>query len=144
VTFAGENDLERIDALVDRFEAQSQRALVNARKQFQRWHEAGRGKTVLWGAGSKCVAFCTTLGLDRQIMYAVDINPNKQGRYLPGTGHPVVAPQTLRQDPPDQVVVMNPIYIEEVTHLINQLAVTTTVLAVNDLITENGTAPFVY
>jgi len=71
-------------------------------------------RTVLWGAGSKAVAFLTTMDERKQISYAVDINPYKQGKYLPGTAQKVVSPDFLKQYEPDSVIVMNPIYEEEI------------------------------
>jgi hypothetical protein len=44
----------------------------------------------------------------------VDINPKKAGMYVPGTGHPIVAHDHLTLQPPDVVVVMNPIYKAEI------------------------------
>ena len=37
------------------------------------------------------MAFLTTLGIEREVDCVVDINPYKQGKYLPGTGHEVDA-----------------------------------------------------
>ena len=75
---------------------------------------AGRFRVAIWGAGSKGVAFLTTLGVRSEVAFAVDINPHKHGFFMPGTGHEVVGPERLREAPPDVVVVMNPIYVEEI------------------------------
>ena len=58
---------------------------------------AGReGRSVvLWGGGSKAVSLLTTLGIGREVQAAVDINPYKQGKYMPGIGHRVIAPEAL-------------------------------------------------
>ena len=69
---------------------------------------------VIWGAGSKGVAFLTTLGVGDAVECAVDINPHKHGHYMPGTGHEVVAPESMQEDRPDVVIVMNEIYKEEI------------------------------
>lgn len=77
----------------------------------------GNGKKiVLWGGGSKGVAFLTTLGqtLD-DISYAVDINPIKTGTYMAGTGQEIVAPSFLKEYKPDVVIIMNPVYLDEIT-----------------------------
>lgn len=73
-------------------------------------------KVVLWGGGSKGVAFLTTLGqtID-DIAYAVDINPIKTGTFMAGTGQEIVAPAFLREYRPDVVIIMNPVYLEEIT-----------------------------
>jgi SAM-dependent methyltransferase len=38
--------------------------------------------------------------------YTVDLNPHKQGRLLPGSHIPIRAPQTIREDRPDVVVIL--------------------------------------
>ena len=82
-------------------------------RRLHGWAAAGL-RTVLWGSGSKAVAFLTTLGVHDQIEYVVDINPYRVGKYLPGTGQRIVAPTFLREFRPDNVVIMNPIYLREV------------------------------
>jgi SAM-dependent methyltransferase len=74
------------------------------------------GKTAIWGSGSKGVSFLTTLGLGDEVSVVVDINPYKQGKYMAGTGHEIVAPDALRALRPDLVVAMNPVYLEEIGH----------------------------
>ncbi|MCP5029207.1 MAG: methyltransferase domain-containing protein [Actinomycetia bacterium] len=86
---------------------------------------AGGGKNVIWGGGSKAVAFLTTLGLADEISAAVDINPVKQGRYLAGTGHRVIAPDELVDLKPELVVAMNSIYIPEIQANLDRLDVGT-------------------
>ncbi|MGM0486084.1 MAG: class I SAM-dependent methyltransferase [Planctomycetota bacterium] len=87
-------------------------------------------RTIAWGAGSKCVAFCTTLGVTDEIDYVVDINPHKQGMYLPGTGHRVVGIQHLREHPPNKIVVMNPIYRGEIQRELDRIGVQAELLPV--------------
>ena len=79
------------------------------------WRAAGK-RVVLWGGGSKGVAFLTTLGeAATDIAYAVDINPIKTGTFMAGTGQEIVAPAFLRDYRPDVVVIMNPVYRDEIT-----------------------------
>ena len=90
-----------------------------------------RGETsVVWGAGSKGVGFLSTLGLSDEITCAVDVNPAKHGMFMPGTGHEIVAPERLREVRPGLVIVMNPIYTDEIRRDLEQLGVKTTVEAV--------------
>jgi len=90
------------------------------------WNErlrdaACHGKRVaLWGSGSKAVAFLTTLGLQEEVLCAVDINPFRQGHFLPSTGHSIVSPDDLSSISPDSVVVMNPVYRAEVQTALRQ------------------------
>ena len=84
--------------------------------------EAGR-RPVIWGAGSKCVSFLTTTGLQEEIEFVVDVNPYKQGKFLPSTGHKVIAPEELRDYQPQAVVVMNPVYVAEIGKQLAELGV---------------------
>jgi SAM-dependent methyltransferase len=97
-----------------------ERFRVRVREYTRHWRgalEAARGdgrRTVVWGAGSKGVAFLTTLGVTDEVAYAVDVNPHKHGKFLAGAGHAVVGPDHLTVEPPDLVVAMNAVYLEEI------------------------------
>ncbi|MCB0045867.1 MAG: methyltransferase domain-containing protein [Caldilineaceae bacterium] len=80
-------------------------------------------RTVIWGSGSKGVAFLTTLQVSDAVGYAVDINPNKHGTFMPGTGHEIVGPDFLTDYRPDLVIVMNPIYAPEIQRDLDRLGV---------------------
>ena len=103
--------MEMVEYFVEHYETKRdewRRALVD-------WKSAGK-RVVLWGGGSKGVAFLTTLGQSvADIAYAVDINPIKHGTFMAGTGQEIVAPEFLREYYPDVVVIMNPVYREEIT-----------------------------
>ena len=105
--------------------------VVEAVESFRRVHEARvgewrerlaeTGRAVIWGAGSKGVAFLTTLGDAADIEIAVDINPYKQEKYLAGSGVRVVAPGFLREYRPDLVFAMNSIYLDEIGQTLSEL-----------------------
>ena len=82
---------------------------------------SGDQKTVIWGGGSKGVAFLTTLGILDEIEFAVDINPNKIGMFLPTCGQEVVEPLFLKKYLPDHVIVMNPVYRNEIKMSLNKI-----------------------
>lgn len=77
------------------------------------WGRDGR-RVVLWGAGSRTTTLANMVGLDARLAAVVDINPHRRGSFVPGTGHPVVGPDDLPSLAPDLVVVMNPVYREEI------------------------------
>ena len=108
-----ENDLEDISRLVSQFEIESQAAIRGWQKQLRNRHASGK-QVAIWGAGSKCVSFLTTTGFEDEVQFTTDINPHKQGRFLPATGHQVVSPKELAQQKPDVIVIMNPIYLNEI------------------------------
>jgi SAM-dependent methyltransferase len=93
---------------------------LRARATIDGWSERvraarARGERVaVWGSGSKCVAFLSETGLNDGIDAVVDVNPHRQGRYLPTSGIAVGAPESLRALRPDLVVVMNSAYLSEI------------------------------
>ena len=115
-----EDDLRSMHALVDVFPAQVQKLQAYWKGRLRSARDAGR-TVALWGGGSKGVAFLTTLGVTDEVSAVVDINPYKQGKFMPGSGPPVVAPEQLAGYSPDLVVVMNPIYLEEVERHVRAL-----------------------
>lgn len=85
--------------------------------RWRQWLAARRRdgrRTVVWGGGSKGVAFLTTLGASDEIAAAVDINPRRHGTFIAGSGHPIVGPDALTEIRPDLVIVMSPIYAQEI------------------------------
>ena len=91
--------------------------------------QAKQEKVVVWGSGSKCVAFLTTLKTVDKIEYAVDINPHRHGKFIPGVGKEIMSPEFLKSYQPDKVIVMNAIYTEEIGKMLKDMGVTTEVVA---------------
>lgn len=87
-------------------------------------------QVVVWGAGSKGVTFLNVLEAKDAVKSIVDLNPHKQAKYVPGTGHQVVSPESLQRDPPDMVIVMNPIYADEIKKFLNEAHITADILIV--------------
>jgi hypothetical protein len=114
---------------IDRFAPRAQAVISGWRRSIQSW-KSERRRAVLWGGGSKAVAFLTTIGIDDEVACAVDINPHKHGTFLPMSGHAVVGPETLRQQRPDIVIVMNPIYEGEIRKSLADLGLSPEVLSI--------------
>ena len=118
-----EDDLEELAREVACFSENYPPKLAAWRRDLQRMRQTGR-RAVIWGAGSKGVAFLTTLHIEDEIEYAVDINPYKHGTYMAGTGQEIVGPEFLKEYRPDVVIVMNPIYCHEIQQDLNRMGVT--------------------
>lgn len=94
------------------------------RRKIDFWNNALQDlsqRTVIWGSGSKAVGFLTTLGVHEEVIAVVDINPAKHGTFLPGSGHEIIAPEKLREIRPDRVIVMNPVYLNEIGKSVAEL-----------------------
>lgn len=82
-------------------------------------------RAAVWGAGSKGVMFLNLLAdaAGDQIAYAIDQNPHKHGQYVSGSAQQVVAPTHLVDDPVDEIILMNEIYLAEVQQKLDQIEV---------------------
>lgn len=118
--------LEEPVAAVVELAAAFERKLDETRRH---WRDLLRGvradgrRSAVWGAGSKGVGFLAGLGLGDEVECVVDVNPAKQGMFMPGTGQPIVAPERLQEAQPDLVVVMNPAYADEIAAVLARLDV---------------------
>ena len=83
---------------------------------------AGR-RAILWGAGARAVAFLSALRPGPEVPYLVDINPHRQGLFLPRTGQRVESPETLSTDRPDAVLITNPAFADEIRRQASELGI---------------------
>jgi Methyltransferase domain/C-methyltransferase C-terminal domain len=110
--------------------ATNQEARISARRRDLCERQARGERIVVWGSGSKGVAFLTALDLNGAIEYVVDINPFRQGKYMPGTGQKIVAPSFLADYKPNLAIAMNPIYRREIQADLRSIGLATTVQTV--------------
>ncbi|OPA80193.1 hypothetical protein BVG16_05465 [Paenibacillus selenitireducens] len=100
--------------------------LIRENMMKERWataleHALTEGDVAVWGAGAKGVTFANLFDpLNKKITCYVDLNPSKQGRFLPGSGHPILHYHSLRSEKIRYVFLMNPNYREEVEALIKE------------------------
>lgn len=91
---------------------------------------AARGdRLALWGAGSKGVTFLNAVD-EAARLSVVDLNPNKWGRYLPGTGHLIEEPRSLVERPVATVLITNPVYRDEIAAELRDMGVQADVVSV--------------
>jgi SAM-dependent methyltransferase len=105
---------KEIRGLIDRFKSEFDDLVSNWRAELEAIAEQGR-RAVIWGAGSKGVTFLNLLDQERRIGHAVDISPNKRGKFVAGTGQEIVSPDFLVDYGPDVILVMNPVYEREIS-----------------------------
>jgi len=97
---------------------------VNEQKLLETWFlrlsELRRcGNVSLWDAGAKGATFANLIDPSCNLIDSlVDLNPNKQGLFVPGTGHPIIAPADCPSRGVRSAVLMNPNYREEVRQLL--------------------------
>jgi SAM-dependent methyltransferase len=128
--FAIEDDIDAIAASANTFATKHTEMIESWRERLHRVVDVG-GSGVIWGSGSKGVAFLAALGDESALIRAaVDINPFKHGKYMAGTGHQIIAPKELVGIQPDLVIAMNPAYLDEIGRDLDALGVQTNLEAV--------------
>ncbi len=81
-------------------------------------------KLVAWGGGARTVGLMNLVpGAVDAIDLVVDVNPRKQGTHVTGTGQLIADPRVLVDDPPDAVLVVNPVYRDEIVGMLTDLGV---------------------
>jgi SAM-dependent methyltransferase len=80
------------------------------------------GDIAVWGAGAKGVTFCHLTDPEgTRLSGLIDVNPGKQGKHIPGSGHRVHAPEDWLAHRHGHVLVLNPNYFEEIRSTIHAL-----------------------
>jgi cephalosporin hydroxylase len=76
---------------------------------------ARRGKVVLWGSAGRGISALLQRGWDTtRVAFCADVDPGKQGKYIPITGQRILSPQEVRSFAPDLVLVSNSRYLQEI------------------------------
>lgn len=117
-----EEDIKELASKVDFFSNNNKNQLKTWKSYLQKVKQEGR-RVVLWGGGSKGVAFLTTLNIQDEVEYVVDINPKKHGTYMAGSGQKIVSPEFLKEYKPDVIIVMNPIYSKEIKDDLDRMGI---------------------
>ena len=128
-TLAAPSDLAQLASLVESFPERTGRTIDDWSRRVSGWTRDGK-RVVVWGSGSKGVSFLTTVpGAAEAVEYAVDINPYRQGFFMAGTGQKIVAPSDLPGLKPDVIVVMNRIYVAEISRALDSLGLSPQIVA---------------
>ncbi len=124
-----EDDMPRLTRGVDNFAKVTSTITRKWTDMIRGAHHKGE-KVVVWGSGSKGVSFLTTLGLAKEVEFVVDINTYRQGKFMAGTGQEIVSPEFLKKYKPDHIVIMNPIYIPEISKQVHGMGLKPNIVAV--------------
>jgi hypothetical protein len=124
-----DNEMDISNQVVSEFRQKCSQKIDHWLRTIRKFNSDGQ-RIVIWGSGSKAVAFLSTLKISEEIEYIVDINPYKHGKYIPGSGHEIVAPEFLKQYKPHKIIVMNPVYRNEIQQELDSLKVNADLLTV--------------
>ncbi len=120
--YTASTSLSEMASYAEAFEKNYADKITIWKQRLSEFKQSGK-RVVVWGAGAKGVTFLNVLKVGDEIGYLVDLNIHKHGKYVPGTGHQVVSPEQLKDYQPDVVIVMNPIYADEIAQSLNDMGV---------------------
>jgi SAM-dependent methyltransferase len=126
-------DTRETRALCEKFARDVNRSIRRCERSLAELASQG-APLVLWQGASKTVGFLAALSSCVSINSAVDLSTQRQGKFLPGSGLPVYGPEELLRLQPRHIVLMNPVYLDEVTTRIRELGVAAQVHTVNELL----------
>lgn len=88
---------------------------------MEEYRNAGK-KVAAWGAGAKGVTIFSFSGMTPEtISYVVDKDDFKWNKYLPGSKLQVVAPETVKEQPVDAMIITGVMFYKEITRqLVNE------------------------
>ena len=124
-----EESVEETAKYVKYFSEHCQDKLDQWKNRLQQIH-ADKRRVIVWGSGSKCVSFLTTLHVQDEVEYVIDVNPYRHGKFIPGAGKMIMPPESLKKLKPDVILVMNPMYFDEIRQLLKDMRVNTEVFSV--------------
>lgn len=116
-----QSTLNNIEFVTFSFGDKSKKIIENHMQKVEGLLNKGK-RVILWGGGARGVTILNIIK-DSRIEYVVDINPCKQGKFIPGTGQSIVAPNFLVDYKPDYVIVANPAYENEIRQIISNLGI---------------------
>ena len=108
-----QESLEVLFALLEVFKDKFDQKIAFHKHQLAELNAADK-RVAIWGTGSKGVTFLNLLDGEQTVAYAIDVNPKKQGKFVAGTGQKILSPDQLQDVPVDVVMIMNPLYQEEI------------------------------
>jgi len=102
-----------VSRLANRFDLKLREAVFRWSRFIEYASVEGR-RVALWGAGAKSVTFLNVIPGAERVECVVDLNPRKQGAFIPGTAQQVMPPERLIDFRPDVIIVLNPLYQSEI------------------------------
>lgn len=117
----------------ERFSALSTWTAAAHKKEPSLYHSPLISGVYLWGAGGKGVMCCNLLDGGR-ILGCIDKNPFKQGKFIPGTGHKVIAPADVTYEKAPYILVENDVYFDEIEKEAHEIDTRIQVVSLNELL----------
>ena len=117
-----EESADEMIALLDKFSDHFNNEVDRWKDKIADLKKRGE-QMVIWGAGMRGINFLNQFGDESVFPKIVDINKNRQGRYLPGSGFLIDSPETLRALQPKRILLSNPAHKREIRSQLEEMGV---------------------
>lgn len=107
------NQDQKLATLTKDFSVAYEKARAAYEQKINALRASGK-RMIAWGAGARSVSFFNLFDISSMVPYIIDINQKRQGKFLPGTGQAIVAPEFLPTYKPDLILITNGTYAEEI------------------------------
>ncbi len=112
-------NVQAILALAESYARSEEQLLIEWKSKIDSWRT--KGNVALWGAGAKGVTLANLIDpACERLACLADLNPNKQGCFVPGTGHGIVDYREFPKFGVSTAYLMNPNYRDENLTLLRQ------------------------
>lgn len=96
----------RLENVAKSVQERTQKVKLDLLDELSRAKDAGL-RVAAYGAAAKGNTLLNFVGIGADVIeYVIDINPHKQGKYLPGSRIPVLSEEHLRNNPPDILLIL--------------------------------------
>jgi len=90
-----------------------QEGLTEWQEKLDAW-TAKKYNIALWGAGMRGINFLSHFSTLQNLALVIDINPLRQGKFLPKSGFQVSTPEALKNQPVEVILISNATYQNEI------------------------------
>jgi len=109
----GEIKIEKIFQQFETFSHAYRSGTIEWQQKLDAWNEK-KFKLALWGAGMRGINFLSHFPNLSNLALVIDINPLRQGKFLPKSGFQVSAPEALKEQKVDIILISNATYQNEI------------------------------
>jgi 2-polyprenyl-3-methyl-5-hydroxy-6-metoxy-1,4-benzoquinol methylase len=105
--------LEKPFQQLEIFSTAYQEGIKEWQQKLDTW-AANQYNIALWGAGMRGINFLSHFSALKNLALVIDINPLRQGKYLPKSGFQVSAPEALKEQKVEVILISNATYQKEI------------------------------
>lgn len=104
--------------------------IADSVREFVEQRTKNNKKIAAWCAGHYAFTVISVAGVGNMISYLIDNAKFKQGRYAPASHVPIVGPEHFALNPVDTILILGPIYVQEIVKEIREKCSSSVAIAV--------------